>query len=61
MIQKAILHRLFPNIGALARKINDFVEHDNTRARSLGWVATAESILVKLEHLCKAISRMLYP
>jgi len=51
---------LLPNVGALIRKINDFVEHNNTRARPFGWVATAESILAKIQRPCKAISRTLH-
>ena len=60
IIQKAIRRGSFHNVGALTRKINDFVEQYNTQARPFVWVATAESILAKIQRLCKAISRTIH-
>ena len=47
-------------LGEFTREINAFVEECSIQARSFAWVATAESILTKIEHLCKAISRTLH-
>ncbi|SAY38791.1 Mobile element protein, partial [Candidatus Synechococcus spongiarum] len=58
--QKAIRHGSFRNVGELTRKINSFVEHYNAQARPFMWVATAESILAKIQCLCKAISGILH-
>ena len=58
--QKAIRRGSFHNLGELTRKNNDFVEHYNAQARPLKWVATAESILAKIQRLCKAISTTLH-
>ena len=58
--QKAIRRGSFHNVGELTRKINDFVEHYNAQARPFMWVATAESILAKIQRLRKAISRTLH-
>ena len=52
--------RFFLEGRRLTRKINAFVEHDNSEARPFVRVATGESILGKIEHLCKAISRTLH-
>ena len=60
MTRKAIRRDSFRKVGELTRKINAFVEHYNTQARPFSWVATAESILAKIERLCKAISRTLH-
>lgn len=58
--QKAIRRGSLPSVGALTRKINDFVEQYNTAARPFVWVATAESILAKIQRLCKPIPRTLH-
>jgi len=60
IIQKAIRRGSFPSVGQLTRKINDFMEHYNAQARPFVWVATAESILAKIQRLCKAISRTVH-
>ena len=54
--QKAIGCGSFHNVGERTCTINAFVEHDNARARPFLWVATAESILAKIQRLCKYIS-----
>ena len=54
--QKAIRRGSFPSVGELTRKIHDFVEQYNAQARPFVWVATAESILAKIQRLCKSIS-----
>lgn len=58
--QKAIRRGSFPNVGELTRKINDFVKHYNAQASPFVWVATAQSILAKIERLCKSISRTVH-
>jgi len=47
--QKAIRRGSFHKVGERTRKINAFVEHDNTQTRPFMWVATAESILAKIQ------------
>ena len=42
-------------LGELTSKINAFVENYNGQARPSVWVATAESILAKIQHLCHNI------
>ena len=54
--QQAIRHGSFSNVKHLVHKINDFVEHYNAQTRPFVWVATAESILAKIERLCSVIS-----
>ena len=54
--QKAIRRGSFRNVGALTRKVNAFVKDYNAQARPFMWVATAESILAKIQRLCKAFS-----
>lgn len=54
--QQAIRRGSFSNVKQLTRKINAFVEQYNTNASPFAWVATAESILDKIERLCKHIS-----
>ena len=48
--QQAIRRGSFSSVKELTRKINAFVEHYN--ASPFAWVATAESILAKIERLC---------
>jgi putative transposase len=40
----------------LVRAIDDFVTHYNASSRPFIWTATADSILNKLERLCKVIN-----
>lgn len=54
--QKAIRRGSFTSVKDLVRRIDDYVAHYNRRARPFVWTATADSILKKLERLCKAIS-----
>ena len=54
--QQAIRRGSFSNVRELTRKINEFVECYNGKACPFVWVATAESILAKIERLCKYIS-----
>ena len=54
--QQAIRRGSFSNVKELTRKINDFVEQYNAQTSPFAWVATAESILAKIERLCSFIS-----
>lgn len=54
--QKAIKRGSFQNIKDLVRRIDLFVKTYNKDAAPFSWTATAESILVKIERLCKKIS-----
>jgi putative transposase len=53
---QAIRRASFDSVADLKRKINEFVEHYNQHPRPFMWTATAESILAKLERLCKVIN-----
>ncbi len=53
---QAIRRGSFDSVTDLKRKINEFVEHYNQHPRPFMWTATAESILAKLERLCKVIN-----
>lgn len=54
--QRTIRRGSFNSVAELRRKINEFVEHYNQHPRPFMWTATAESILAKLERLCKVIN-----
>ena len=54
--QQAIRRGSFSNVKQLVHKINDFVENYNEQTAPFAWVATAESILAKVERLCSVIS-----
>ena len=54
--QQAIRRGSFESVADLKRKINEFVEHYNQHPRPFMWTATAESILAKIERLCKVIN-----
>ena len=54
--QHAIRRGSFDSVADLKRKIDDFVEHYNQHPRPFMWTATADSILAKLERLCKVIN-----
>ena len=58
--QKAIRRGSFPNVEELTRKINAFVENYNAQASPFVRVATSESILAKVERLCRSISETLH-
>lgn len=53
---QAIRRGSFDSVTDLKRKISEFVEHYNQHPRPFMWSATAESILAKLERLCKVIN-----
>lgn len=53
---QAIRRGSFDSVTDLKRKINEFVEHYNQHPRPFMWTATAESILAKLERLCKVFN-----
>ena len=54
--QQAIRRGSFSNVKELVNKISAYVEHYNANASPFVWVATAESILAKIERLCSVIS-----
>ena len=54
--QQAIRRGSFSSVKELTRKIDAFVEQYNEQASPFMWVATAESILQKIERLCSLIS-----
>lgn len=54
--QKAIRRGTFRSVKALIEKIQLFVDHYNKNSKPFMWTATAESILTKIERLCKVIS-----
>ena len=54
--QQAIRRGSFSNVKELVSKINAYVERHNAKASPFVWVATAESILAKIERLCSVIS-----
>ena len=54
--QQAIRRGSFSSVKELTRKIDAFVEQYNEQASPFVWVATAESILKKIERLCSLIS-----
>lgn len=54
--QKAIRRGSFKAVKELVDKIQSFTQQYNKKAKPFVWTATAESILLKIERLCKAIS-----
>ena len=54
--RKAIRRGSFRSVKELVNRIRTFAEHYNPRARPFVWTATADSILEKIERLCRAIS-----
>jgi putative transposase len=53
--QRAIRRGTFRSVPDLVAKIDAFVQRYNRRCRPFMWTATADSILAKIERLCKAI------
>lgn len=53
---KAIRRGSFRSVKELAAKIDHFVTHYNQNCKPFIWTATADSILAKLERLCKRIN-----
>lgn len=54
--QKAIRRGSFSSVGQLVEKIRRFTDAYNPDAQPFMWTATADSILQKIQRLCKAIS-----
>ncbi len=54
--QRAIRRGTFRTVGDLVARIDDFVHHYNRRSHPFVWTATADSILDKIERLCKAVA-----
>ena len=54
--QKAIRRGTFRSIKYLIDKIKLFVDHYNKNSKPFMWTATADSILAKIERLCKGIA-----
>jgi transposase len=54
--QQVIRRGSFQNVRQLVLQIQRYVDHYNTHKRPFIWTATADSILAKIERLCKAIS-----
>jgi len=46
----------FESVTELKRQINAYVDHHNQHPKPFMWTATAESILAKLERLCKVLN-----
>jgi putative transposase len=53
---QAIRRGSFDSVADLKRKIDTFVSHYNQHPRPFMWTATADSILGKIERLCKFIN-----
>jgi putative transposase len=56
IINQPIRRGSFDSVPDLKRKINEFVEHYNQHPKPFTWTATAESILAKIERVCKVIN-----
>jgi putative transposase len=54
--QRAIRRGTFRSVRDLVERIERFVKRYNRQCRPFMWTATADSILAKLERLCKAIA-----
>jgi transposase len=54
--QEAIRRGSFRNVRELMDKIERYVVHYNEHKRPFVWTATADSILVKIERICKLIN-----
>ncbi len=54
--QRAIRRGTFRSVRDLRRKIEAFVQRYNRKCQPFVWTATPDSILEKLERLCKAIA-----
>ncbi len=53
---QAIRRGSFNSVADLKRKIDEFVKQYNQHPKPFMWTATAESILAKIERLCKVIN-----
>src|SRR5580704_17594435 len=54
--QQAIRRGSFRSVSELVHKIHQYVTHHNARSRPFVWTASADSILDKLQRLCKLIN-----
>ena len=54
--QRAIRRGTFRSVPDLIAKIDSFVLHYNRHCRPFVWTATSDSILTKIQRLCKAIA-----
>jgi transposase len=54
--QQAIRRGSFRNVRQLVEKIEQYVAHYNQHKRPFVWTATADSILSKVERICKLIN-----
>ena len=54
--QQAIRRGSFRNVRQLVDKIEQYVAHYNEHKRPFVWTATADSILAKVERICKLIN-----
>jgi putative transposase len=54
--QRAIWRGVFHSVRQLIQKIEDFVEHHDLQSRPFVWVATADSILQKINRRCSLMS-----
>ena len=53
--QQAIRRGTFRSVKDLVQKIDSYVQNSNRQARPFTWTATADSVLGKVERLCKGI------
>jgi transposase len=58
--QQAIRRGSFRGVRQLVQKIDQYVAHHNLHKRPFAWTATADSILDKLQRLCKLINGTLH-
>lgn len=56
MTQRAIRRGTFRSVRDVVARIDEFVHHYNHHGHPFVWTATADSILEKIERLCKAIA-----
>ncbi len=54
--QQAIRRGSFKSVKELIARINQFVQHYNSKSKPFAWAATADSISQKLSRLCQCIS-----
>jgi len=54
--QQAIRRGSFKSVPDLVKQIKNYTEHYNLTARPFVWTATADSIIAKIERLCKVIN-----
>jgi len=54
--QKAIRRGTFRSVKDLITKIKNFSDHHNKNSKPFMWTATTDSILAKIERLCKGIA-----